>query len=134
MQYALSSRHQSFRRRIAVVALLAFSTLALLGLSYSMHMEEQGMSHCAFMSEQASVCPMTVFDHIATWQHMITGLTVLSVVSIAFTVLAVPMLPNVATVQLARRRRLREHSPSIVFHRFLPQLFANGILHSRKYA
>ncbi len=135
MRYTHSRIFRGFRRHIAMTILVAFSTLALFGLSFSMRMSSNGsMSNCAFMSEQASVCPMKIFEHIMIWQRMITGLVVLSVISIAFVVLAVSVLPELLVVQQYRRRRLREHSPGIALFRFLPQLFAQGILHRRVYA
>lgn len=134
MRQMLFCKTGGFGRHVAMAVFVAFTTLAVFGLSFSMHTGERGMSHCAFMSDQASVCPMTILDHIATWQHMITGLTVLAVISIAFVVLAVSILPEITEVQQYGQRQLREHSPGIVLFRFLPELFSSGILHSKIYA
>lgn len=117
-----------------MVVLVAFSTLALFGLSFSMHEDSQGMEHCAFMTETSSICPMTVLDHIATWQQMTTGLTVLFLMSIAIVVLTFSIRSTIQEYQKYRRKRLREHSPGIALFRLFLKLFASGILHSRVYA
>src|SRR3990167_1279597 len=58
-----------------IVALVSFGFLALFSLSLSMTAKEHGqMPHCPFMSQVEVICPIQIGEHIAKWQHAITGI------------------------------------------------------------
>ena len=59
-------------RHISEIVLISFIIFLVFGLSSTMHMNDDGsMSDCPFMG-QASLCQMSVFEHIAKFQSIFT--------------------------------------------------------------
>ena len=57
-------------KHISIIILASFFFLLVLGLNMTMQMNDDGsMSDCPFM-EQASLCQMSVFEHIAKFQSI----------------------------------------------------------------
>lgn len=124
---------------IIALTLASFVYVAIFGLSMGMNMNNQGqMTNCPFMSEGASICPMTIGDHVSAWETILMYLTetigfvwlgiIMSVVLFILPTLLSP--PNFCRFHLAR---FFDFSETKIFD-FLRLAFADGILHSRIYA
>lgn len=123
------------------VILIAFSFLALFGLSLSMTTDEHGMmSNCPFMSQTEVVCPMQVGEHIAKWQHAVTGMPQKSMSIALAALLALAswhflnrflIQGNTAVTSAIERLKRERGLPALfnIFHR----LFSQGILHPKIY-
>ena len=115
---------------------------ATFGMVIGMQTDEHGMmSGCLFMSQQASICPMGVMEHIAKWQQLVTAVlsTFHTSASFIFFLLAVVIFFIFAYAKSLFF--LFTPSPPVVHSRqeialyyHLKIAFSQGILHPRLYA
>ena len=82
------------------LVLAPFVFMSLFGIGIGMDMKDGQMSSCPFMASQASVCQMSVTEHIGQWQQAFLGVPANSSVLI----LALLLLAFVA-VPFAKRKR-----------------------------
>lgn len=118
---------ESIQKPLSWVALLLVAVVPLLLLfTMSMPMDHDG-GGCPFMQGGTSLCPMSVFDHIASWQSTFT------IVLIEILIFAIPVLVLVwAWLVIPKperppgyRRRSYPATP------FLQELFSSGILNPK---
>lgn len=132
---------QKLTKLFPLIVLASFVWIAIFGVGMSMNAEEEGnMSGCPFAAGEASLCPMGVAEHIATWQQTITVIpkSYRSIILVLFAVLAISVfskllhqpkiLPTKLSTQSYRRRELELKA-------FSPLLaaFSDGILNPKIY-
>lgn len=130
------------KEKVIVMFLLVFVVVNMFGLSFTMDHQMSGghMAACPFMGETASVCQMTLSDHVTKWKEMFIALlptmTLLTLLILGITMmvliftLAPPWLNRVSLLL----RNYKKLHPDIKFFNPLILAFAQGILHPRIYA
>ena len=139
----LLARTITIRQALAVLIIGVFLFAATFSLTFGMQTDERGnMSGCPFMSEQASVCPMGVFEHIAKWQQLLTTtfspslslvFLILLLLSFAFFAVFIHAL-NISLLALALPPPIFKNRPETKLYNYLAIAFSQGILNPRLYA
>jgi hypothetical protein len=127
----------------AAFALAAFFSVAAFGVGIGMDMDEMGdMTPCAFMANGASVCPMSVADHVSEWEGLFAPIAEFfngndfgAALAFAFTAFFVFWEFFVRDRERQKRKRIyaAAHFRLRPPH-FLVYAFSRGILHPRLYA
>lgn len=139
----LLMRTMATHQALAIISVGVFLFAATFSMTFGMQIDERGaMSGCPFMAEQASVCPMGVFEHIAKWQQLFTAtfsqsdvfasLIFLLSIFVFFVVFA--RAPNIAPFVLAFSPPILKNKPETKLYNHLVIIFSQGILNSRLYA
>ena len=77
------------RALVALIVLLLFSFIGLLGMGFGMAMDQNGnMTGCPFITAHMTICPMSLGEHIGRWQQIVTGIPQ-NAATIFFVVLAI---------------------------------------------
>ncbi len=58
---------------ILIFAYFAVGVFGLFGMATLVHHNEMAMVGCPFMVGETAICEMNVFDHITSWQVMLTA-------------------------------------------------------------
>lgn len=120
-----------YQKLLITGLLLAFSLSAFFGIVVSMGHEEHGVvNQCPFMSEHVAFCPMSLLEHVSAWQLWFVAI--------------IPLLLLCAVLLYSQRlvgdNRVFSGSAFRPPRRFslyvlmLIQIFADGILHTRRFA
>ncbi len=121
--------------------MLIFIIISNLGLNLSMNMDKQGhVTHCPFMNDTATVCPMTFTEHLLRWEEMFTA----TMQSKAFQSYMFILL--VAVLYLVEQRSNTKQSDSDITYKYykdrhkdtklfnyLILAFSDGIIHPKLY-
>lgn len=128
---------------LAIMLAGVFMLSVTFGMMIGMQTNEHGMmSNCPFMSEQASVCPMSAMDHIAKWQNLFMAVVLKSTMlsSFVFLLWAVVIFSCVRIYAksifspFAQSPPVTHHEQELTLHDYLVIAFSQGILNSRLYA
>ena len=128
---------------LAIMLVGGFMLAATFGMMIGMQTDEHGMmSGCPFMSEQASICPMGVMEHIAKWQQLVTAVLFTSHTSDSFIFFLLAVVIFFYFCAYAKSLFLLfvpsppvMHSrQEIALYHHLKIAFSQGILHPRLYA
>jgi len=126
-------------KKVLILFLLVSLLLAgLISSQLSGSMDENGqMSHCLFMNDTVSVCPMTLWQHIAQWQQIDLGLIVGWFFSIAL-VLAVFYSVGIKVSDKYNKQRIRWKQYFSQHHKLRPfrplvAALAQGIIQPKVY-
>ena len=109
------------------------------GLFHMAGMEMSGgMTDCPYMSQQETICAMSVSEHLGAWQSTFTSIapTLFTILGLLFVAVVVGQIaPNLLQkVGLALKRISSIRSGSRDFNfvaRPLQELFSSGILHPK---
>ena len=73
---------------------VSFVFASLFGMGISMEMKDGQMSSCPFVASQASICQMSVTEHISQWQQAFLGIpTKANLPAFALLLLAIFVIP-----------------------------------------
>jgi len=79
---------------LILFVLTSFVFMSLFGIGIGMEMKDGQMASCPFVASQASICQMSVTEHIGQWQQAFLGVPEKSNVSIlALLLLAFAIVP-----------------------------------------
>lgn len=108
-----------------------FALSAFFGVVVSMGHDEHGqVSQCPFMSEHVAFCPMSLFEHVSAWQ-----LWFVAVIPLLF--FCAGLLRTFSFISLTAIFSGSIFRPPRIIRPYvtaLVQVFADGILHSRRFA
>lgn len=127
----LFTRTITIHQALAVVIIGVFLFAAAFSMTFGMQPDEHGnMSNCPFLSEQALVCPMGIFEHIVKWQQFSTIFLLFAFVLFIVFIRA----PNASPLVLAFSPLILENKPETKLYNYLVMVFSRGILSPRLYA
>ena len=122
-------------KSIVFSGIFIFLAMSFWGL-YSMPMDEQGgMADCPFTIGSASLCQMSLNEHITKWQRLFTVVpekNLLLSALILLTILCMALfsiIPNIRDKLLSYRNK-----PEIKLYNYLLIVFSQGILNPHIYA
>ena len=126
---------------LIILVLISFAFTSILGMGMSMEIKDGQMSGCPFMADPATVCQMSVAEHIAKWQHAFLGIPTkanfLALAVVALTMVLIPfvkLFPRLKKLTESAARLLAYHGTSFakIFNPLLAA-FSGGILNPRIY-
>lgn len=129
----------SARSTFAVVILILFVGVSVLGVGVSMMTDAQGhMSSCPFMNGFGSICQMNIFDHLLHWQSLFVAL---SPTNPSAFLIFLSIFIFIAFAFWSQSDRENKSELAVIFHRQqililsdpLRAAFAKGILHPKIY-
>ena len=119
----------------------SFVFASLFGMGISMEMKDGQMSSCPFVASQASICQMSVTEHISQWQQAFLGIpTKTNLLALALLLLAVFVIPFAKPLTKIKQNelaiRLISYCKTAATKIFDPLLlaFSDGILNPKIYA
>ncbi len=121
------------QKLIGLLIVSVFASAAIFGFAVSFSSDEMGaMNHCPFMASSATICPMSVFEHINAWQALFSAI-------IPLLVLAYIQITGSAKAftRAEKNSSSPPHRRANAFLLFMPTLteaFSSGTLHSKIYA
>ena len=127
---------------IVFSGIITFLVMSFWGL-YSMPMDEHGkMADCPFMNDSASLCQMSVTEHIARWQQLFTAIPEKNLLFSALILLTALLMVLFSIVPKIRDKLLFQRflhyfyrrKPEINLFNHLLLAFSQGILNPRIYA
>lgn len=81
---------------LVIFVLASFAFVSILGVGIGMEMTDSQMSSCPFMTGQATMCQMSITEHITQWQEAFLGIpTKTNLLALAMLLLAVVVIPFV---------------------------------------
>lgn len=134
------SLHGKLSENLIIFVLASFAFVNILGMGMSMETKDGQMSGCPFMAGQATMCQMSVTEHIAKWQQAFLGiLTKGNFLALVLFLLFLVVIPFTklffqikATKQTAHVSSYRRNTFAKVFDPLLVA-FSDGILNPRIY-
>jgi hypothetical protein len=134
------SVHKNPSENLTIFVLASFAFASILGIGMSMEMKDDQMSSCPFMISQATLCQMSVTEHIAKWQQSLLGIpTKTNFLVLVVVLLAVVIISFIKLSQLKalkeRAARLFAYQKTYFLEIFDPLLlaFSNGIINPKIY-
>ncbi len=134
-------RHSLVRTWATALSLVVFLVVALWGVGLSLKLAgNMGMPGCPFSADQTALCPLTLSQHISSWQSMFTAtlqpemLVAFWVVAVAFIIFSVGSLVFGSASPPADYLRgyLRTH-PGLGREQYLIEALASGLIHPKLY-
>lgn len=128
---------------LAIILAGVFILSVTFGMMIGMQTNEHGMmSNCPFMSEQASVCPMSAMDHIAKWQGLFTAIVLKSNMSSSLFLLLLAVVIFLYVRLYVKSifflfvlpPSFAHNKQELTLFNYLVILFSQGILNPRLYA
>jgi hypothetical protein len=121
------------QRLIGLLIVSIFASAAIFGFAVSFSSDEMGsMNHCPFMESSATICPMSVFEHINAWQVLFSAIIPLLVLAYVQIICG-----NNISIGKKKKESSPPHRRTNTFLLFMPTLteaFSSGTLHSKIYA
>jgi hypothetical protein len=126
---------------LIIFVLASFAFMSLFGISMGMEARDGQMSSCPFMASEASLCQMSVTEHISQWQQAFLGIPSKTNFLALALILAAAVLVTFAK-SLFQPKKLTELAARLFAYRkknlvrvFDPLLiaFSDGILNPRIY-
>ncbi len=119
---------------------IMLATMSQISVGMGGHHAAGHMIDCPFMSHEEVVCPMTVLDHLAVIRSVFSNLLPGIVVGMfALSLFLLPAFLTLGRIPLLLFHTLtlfwwRRHIVYRFSYRILQELFAQGILHTKRYA
>lgn len=66
--------HGKLSENLIIFVLASFAFTSILGIGMSMEIKDGRMSSCPFVADQATMCQMSVTEHITQWQQAFLGI------------------------------------------------------------
>lgn len=120
--------------------LASFVFMSLFGMGIGMEMKDGQMSSCPFTASQASICQMSVTEHISQWQHSFLGIpTKINLLILSLLLLSIIIVPFAKSFTKVKQIEL---AAQLIFYyktavtKILNQLliaFSDGILNPKIY-
>lgn len=133
--------HKNFSENLIIFVFASFAFASILGVGMSMEMTDGKMSGCPFMASQATLCQMSVTEHISQWQQAFLGIPT-KTDSLAFVVILLAAIITPFTKLFSQFEKQREFAARLLAYckthiakTFNPLLFAfsDGILNPKIY-
>ena len=126
---------------LIIFVLASFAFMNLIGMSMGMEAKDGQMSSCPFMASAASICQMSITEHISQWQQAFLGVpSKINFLALALILAAAVMITFAKS--LFQPKKLTELAARLLaYHKehlvrvFDPLLiaFSDGILNPRIY-
>jgi hypothetical protein len=135
------SLHGKLSGNLIIFVLALFVFVSLLGIGMGMEVRDGQMSSCPLMASGASLCQMSVTEHISKWQQAFLGVPS-KTNFLAFALLLAAAVPITFAKSLFQHKKLTELAARLfTYHKehlvriFDPLLiaFSDGILNPRIY-
>ena len=128
---------------LAVVAVLTVPMAVVLSISYSMAMESDGVMENCLFGGTASVCPMSLFEHLSSWQNMFVANLpkVAALYLFLFLVLIglhlassdLQLMPSKLSKSIQNQKLYLKQKPNILLFDDLRLAFTQGLLEPKIY-
>lgn len=132
--------HDKISEIILPLVLASFLFAAVFSIAGGMKMKDGQMSSCPFTANQASICQMSIMEHIDQWQQAFLGIpTKSNILILALLLIAFAVIPFVKyfsqTKQLEVAVRLRSYFRDTASKILNPLIlaFSDGILSPKIY-
>lgn len=86
--------HNKVSENLAMLVFASFLFMGVFGVGIGMETENGQMSSCPFMASQASMCQMSITEHISLWQQSFLGIpTSGKLLALALLLLIIVLVP-----------------------------------------